>query len=220
MGLRRGAGGIFFQKTHFRMGGDLWELQGKEKPTFLSFFLHCYLWKAATEVSLSVIQRFVNRTKSFLAPRLNCITPAPSRCVFRGSSLELYVSLLLRTVLHASSNRCSFRQEGFAVGVIPTSLSELSSLMCSLLKGLLRWPLTPCATVKLLLTCWLSWMNAEISVPQKNLTFHVFLNQTGKLQFPLNPNSEKRHFRKSQTASLQSFVWVLPTSFYARLKLA
>jgi len=156
MGLRRGAGGIFFQKTHFRMGGDLWELQGKEKPTFLSFFLHCYLWKAATEVSLSVIQRFVNRTKSFLAPRLNCITPAPSRCVFRGSSLELYVSLLLRTVLHASSNRCSFRQEGFAVGVIPTSLSELSSLMCSLLKGLLRWPLTPCATVKLLLTCWLS----------------------------------------------------------------
>lgn len=86
--------------------------------------------------------------------------------------------------------------------------------MCSLLKGLLRWPPTPCATVKLLLTCWLSWMNAEISVPQKNKTFHVFLNQTGKLQFPLNPNSEKRHFRKSKMASLQPFVWVLLNRFF------
>lgn len=63
-------------------------------------------------------------------------------------------------------------------------------------------------------------MNAEISVPQKNLTFYVFLNQTGKLQFPLNPNSEKRHFRKGKMASLQPFVWVLPTGFYMKLKIA
>lgn len=85
--------------------------------------------------------------------------------------------------------------------------------MCSLLKGLLWWALTPCATVKLLLTCWLGWMSAGISVPQKNLTFHVFLNQTGKLQFPVNPDSEK-HFRKCKMASVQPFVWVLPTGFY------
>lgn len=42
----------------------------RQRKTHLSFFLHCCLWKAATKVSLSVIQGFVNRTKSFLAPRL------------------------------------------------------------------------------------------------------------------------------------------------------